>query len=51
MNNECVKVHNEPKTILLCAWMQRKQQQYEIEILQVTKQSCTLSAMICIKDV
>ena len=33
MNNEFVKVHNELKPILLFAWMQRKQQQYKIEIL------------------
>jgi hypothetical protein len=26
MNNEFVEVHNEPKTILLRAWMQRKQE-------------------------
>jgi hypothetical protein len=33
MNNEFVKGHNEPKTILLRAWMQWEQQQYKIEIL------------------
>jgi aspartyl/asparaginyl-tRNA synthetase len=51
MNNEFVKVHDEPKTILVCAWMQRKQQQYKIEILQVSKKSCKVSVMICVKDV
>ena len=39
MNNEVVKVYNEPKAILLRAWMQRKQQQYKIETLQISKQS------------
>jgi hypothetical protein len=48
--NEFVKVHNEPKSILLHAWMQRKQQQYKIEILQVFKQSCTVSVMIFVHD-
>jgi hypothetical protein len=45
MDNEFVKVHNEPKTILLRAWIQRKQQQYKIEILQISKQSFTVSDM------
>jgi hypothetical protein len=31
--NEFVKVHYEPNPILLLVWMQRKQQEYEIEIL------------------
>ena len=43
MNNEFVKVHNEPYAILLRAWMQRKQQQYETEVLQISIQSCTVS--------
>ena len=52
MNNEFVKVHNELKPILLRAWMQRKQQQqYKIEIIQISKQSCTVSVMICVNDV
>jgi len=50
MNNESVKVHNEPYAILLRAWMQRKQQQYETEVLQISKQSCVVSVMICVKD-
>ena len=50
MKYEFVKVHNEPKTILLRAWVQRKQQHYKIEILQISKQSCTVSVMICVKD-
>jgi hypothetical protein len=41
--NEFVKVHNEPKPILLRAWKQAKQQQYKIEILQISKQSCAVS--------
>jgi len=49
MNNEFVKVRNEPSEILLCAWMQRMQQQYEAEILQISLQSCTVSVMICVK--
>jgi hypothetical protein len=36
MNDEFVKVHNEPKTILLHAWMQREQQQCKIETLQIS---------------
>jgi len=50
MNIEYVKVYNEPKPILLHAWMQTKQQQYKIEILQISKQSCMVSVMICVKD-
>jgi len=50
MNHEFVKVHNEPNAILLHAWMQRKQQQYEIEICQISKQSCMVSVTICVKD-
>jgi len=50
MNNEFVKVHNEPSAILLHAWMQRKQQQYETELLQISKQSFAVSVMICVKD-
>jgi len=50
MNIEFVKVHNEPKTILLCAWMQRKQQQSRFEILQISKQSCTVSVIICVNN-
>jgi len=50
MNNEFVKVHNEPKPILLRAWMQRKQQQYGIEILQISKQSCKMSVVICVNN-
>ena len=50
MNNEFVKVHNEPTPILLPAWIQRNQQQYKIEILQISKQSCMVSVMICVKD-
>jgi len=38
MNNEFVKVRNEPKPIPLRAWIQNKQQQYKIEILQISKQ-------------
>jgi len=49
MNNEFVKVHNELSEVLLCAWMQRMQQQYEAEILQISLQSCTVSVMICVK--
>jgi len=44
MNNEFVKVHNEPKPMLLRAWMQRKQQQCKIEILKICKESCMVSA-------
>jgi hypothetical protein len=51
MNNEFVKVCNEPKLILLRAWMQRKQKQYKIEILQISKHSCMASVMICVNDV
>jgi len=50
MNNEFVKVHNEPCAILLRVWMQRKQQQYETEVLQISIQSCAVSVMICAKD-
>jgi hypothetical protein len=50
MNNEFVKVYNEPNAILLHARMQRKQQQYETEVLQISKQSCAVSVMICVKD-
>jgi hypothetical protein len=46
MNKEFVTVHNEPKAILMRAWMQRKQQQYKIEILQISKQSCTVSSFL-----
>ena len=49
MNNEFVKVHNEPNAILLRAWMQRKQQQYKTEVLQISKQSCAVCVMICVK--
>ena len=45
-----MKVHNEPKTILLHAWMQRKLQQYKIEIPQISKQSCMVSVMIPVND-
>jgi len=45
-----VKVHNEPYAILLHARMQRKQQQYETEVLQNFIQSCAVSVMICAKD-
>jgi len=45
MNNEVVKVRNEPKPILLHAWIQWKQQQYKIEILQISKQSLVLYAV------
>jgi aspartyl/asparaginyl-tRNA synthetase len=48
--NEFVNVHNEPKTILLRAWMQRKQQQSRFEILQISKQSCTVSVIICVNN-
>jgi len=50
MNNEFLKVHNEPKPILLLAWMQRKQQKCKIENLQISKEFCTVSSfmlMIC----
>ena len=50
MNNEFVKVHNEPYAILQRAWMHRKQQQYEAEVLQISKQFCAVSVMICAKD-
>jgi len=50
MNNESVEVHNEPKAILLRAWMQRKQQQSRFEILQISKQSCTVSVIICVNN-
>ena len=50
MNNEFVKVNNEPNTILLRAWLQRKQQQYEVEILQISRESCTVSVVICFQD-
>jgi len=50
MNNEFVKVHNEPYALLLHAWIQRKQQQYETEVHQISKQSCAVSVMICVKD-
>jgi hypothetical protein len=50
MNNELVKVCNEPKPILLHAWMQRNQQ-YKIEILQIFKYSCMASDVICVNDV
>jgi len=50
MNNEFLKVHNEPKPILLRAWMQRKQQHCKIEILQISKNSCAVSVMIFVKD-
>jgi hypothetical protein len=50
MNTEFVKIHYEPDAILLRAWMQRKQQEYEIEILQISKESCMVSVMICIND-
>ena len=50
MNNEFVKVHNEPNAILLRAYMQRKQQEYEIEILQISARSCTVSVVICLQD-
>jgi hypothetical protein len=43
MNNEFVKVHNELKTILLHAWMQREQQQYKLEILQISKKFSMVS--------
>jgi len=49
MFNEFVKIHNEPNAILLCVWMQWKQQQYKIEILQISKQSCMVSVMIFVK--
>jgi hypothetical protein len=48
--NEFVKFHYELNPILLRAWMQKKQQEYEIEILQLSKQSCTVSVMICVND-
>jgi hypothetical protein len=50
MNNKFVKVHNEPKAILLHAWMQRKQQQSRFEILQISKQSCTVNVIICVNN-
>jgi len=50
MNNEFVKVHNEPKTILLHAWMQGKQQQSRFEILQISKQFYTVSVIICVNN-
>ena len=50
MNNEFVKVHNERNAILLRAWMHRKQQQYEIKILLISKQFCTVSVKNCVKD-
>jgi len=43
MNNEFVKVHNEQKTLLLHAAVQWKQQQCKFKILQISKESCTLS--------
>jgi hypothetical protein len=39
MNNEFVKAHNEPKTILLRAWMQRVQQQCKLDVLQISKKN------------
>jgi len=48
--NEFVKDHNEPKTILPRAWMQRKQQQSRFEILQISKQSCTVIVIICVNN-
>jgi len=50
MNNEFAKVHNEPKPIQLRAWMQRKQQQYKVYILKISKQSWTVSVKICVKE-
>jgi hypothetical protein len=50
MNNIFVKVHNEPKTILLRAWMQREDQQYKLEILKISKKSITVSVMIYVND-
>jgi len=46
MNNEFVKVFNEPKTALLNAVMQIKQQRCTFEILLIPKQSCMVSGMI-----
>jgi len=50
MNNEFVKVHNEKKTLLLHAAMQWKQQQCRFEIFQISKESYTVSVMICVSD-
>ena len=49
MNNEYVKVHNERNAILLPAWMQRKQQQYENTFLLISKQFYRVSVMNCVK--
>jgi len=51
MNDEFVKVHNEYKTVLLLATMQWKQQQCRFEILQISKECCTVSIMIYVNDV
>ena len=50
MNNEFVKIHNERKAILIRAWMQRNQQQYEIDFLLISKQFCTISVINCVKE-
>jgi hypothetical protein len=50
MNNEFVNVHNEPKTIPLRARMQWKQQQSRFQILQFSKQSCTVNVIICVNN-
>ena len=50
MNNKFLKVHNERNGILLRAWMQRKQQQNEIENFLISKQFCKVSAKNCVKD-
>ena len=45
-----MKVHNKPKAALLLARMQRKQQQWKLEFLQISKESCMVSVMIYVND-
>jgi hypothetical protein len=50
MKNEFVNVHNEPKTILLRAWIQREQQHYKLEILQISIKSSTVNVIFYVND-
>ena len=45
-----MKVHNKPKAVLLHARMQRKQQQWKLEFLQISKEFCMVSVMIYVND-
>jgi len=45
MSNEFVKVHNEPSEILLCAWMQRMQQQEDAAAIRSWNSSDFLTVL------